>query len=212
MRRRLSRPTPARLAARMERPGGGACASNVQLPLRVKAMTPGAPPGFTRIELLVVIGIIAALGALVSSVSVAAKDTAKRVSCASNLRQLDLAMHLYALGYDERLPPYINHEGLLSILDPDVTTGGNRPTDSLWPSSLRSSLMPYSAGGAVWFCPGDQVAGRSVCWLQIRHEFTSYEYRTPIVFFLRRMYAGQWAGHPRTSCSSNQTPCLLTIR
>src|SRR5438094_5562648 len=51
--------------------------------------------GFTLIELLVVIAIIAILAALLLPALNAAKAKAQRAQCASNLRQLGIALLLY---------------------------------------------------------------------------------------------------------------------
>lgn len=57
---------------------------------------PRLQTGFTLVEVLVVIAIIAMLAALLLPALTQANAKAKRVYCASNLRQLSLALNLYA--------------------------------------------------------------------------------------------------------------------
>jgi prepilin-type N-terminal cleavage/methylation domain-containing protein len=61
--------------------------------------------GFTLTELLVVMGIIAVLAALLLPVLSNAKSKAKQTTCLNNLKQINLAVRMYADDFKEKVAP-----------------------------------------------------------------------------------------------------------
>lgn len=66
--------------------------------------------GFTLIELLVVIAIIAILAAILFPVFARAREKARQTQCLSNVKELALAMLMYAQDYDESICPYVDSD------------------------------------------------------------------------------------------------------
>jgi len=127
------------------------------------AIHPGARrAAFTLIELLVVIAVIAILAALLLPALSLAKDTARRIACANNMRQLTLAASLYT---------HDNENILVCMWDGSVG-GGNSTGTNGWiyfanfgapalfdPS--RGALFRYLESKDVFVCPMDRAQNRN---------------------------------------------------
>jgi prepilin-type processing-associated H-X9-DG protein/prepilin-type N-terminal cleavage/methylation domain-containing protein len=87
--------------------------------------------GFTLIELLVVIAIIAILAAILFPVFAQAREKARQIVCASNEREIGLAILQYTVDFDETLPPANFNDPVqptspttwMYIIDPYVKAG-----------------------------------------------------------------------------------------
>lgn len=98
-------------------------------------MTRTNSSGFTLVELLVVIGIISVLVAILLPALNKARQAAMSVSCMSNLRQVGMAVSMYAHDHDGWLMTY--REGYYLGPPPAI------PAGSFWPQILtKNGYLP----------------------------------------------------------------------
>ena len=110
--------------------------------------------GFSLVELLVVVGIIALLAGLLLSAVSRVRETAQSTRCLSNLHSISVAFNAYASDNDLRLP------------DPASTN-----------VSWEFILQPYLTQTMVFACPGDlevfPAVGSSYDWRDTRDPTTT---------------------------------------
>jgi prepilin-type N-terminal cleavage/methylation domain-containing protein/prepilin-type processing-associated H-X9-DG protein len=115
-------------------------------------------PGFTLVELLVVMAIIAMLLSILMPVLGNARELAKRLKCGTNLHQLMLAWFMYADDHDGIVMPGKDYNKFPdSDVDTQFWTGRWRDDDSkpqggsLFPE--EGYLYPYAPNGKLNACP-----------------------------------------------------------
>ncbi len=123
---------------------------------------PRSNAGFTLIELLVVIAIVGALAALLLPALGRARATARRTECVNNLRQVNLAIRLYADDYSDSLPV---------LPDPNPYPNGIGAFYKQLVKGCLGLTGPASPNEKVFICPSDRIIHT-----QSGHAFTSYTF------------------------------------
>ncbi|HEY3332861.1 MAG TPA: DUF1559 domain-containing protein [Capsulimonadaceae bacterium] len=145
--------------------------------------------GFTLIELLVVIAIIAILAAILFPVFATAREKARQTGCASNLKQIGIAMLQYCQDYDETFTC-------------GILMGTNSPTGSWYEGEgWAGTLTPYTKAYKLLQCPSDATKDGSFGDVQL-----SYGFNLNIVSMAGLKGYTDWKHSPPTQISQMTGP------
>jgi len=98
------------------------------------------PAGFTLVELLVVVAIIATLAGIAVPVSISLIGKSREAACLGNLRSVGVGLQLYLQDNNQRLP--------------ELALG--RESKSSEEPVLETVLLPYVKNAEVFHCPADK--------------------------------------------------------
>jgi prepilin-type N-terminal cleavage/methylation domain-containing protein/prepilin-type processing-associated H-X9-DG protein len=117
--------------------------------------------GFTLIELLVVIAIIAILAAMLFPVFARARESARKIQCLANVKNIATAVQMYLTDYD-RFPPRHTDAAAAAALN----EAGPRGLCEQYPDAMfyygnpflrwQVILDEYTKNRQVWSCPSAQ--------------------------------------------------------
>jgi len=174
---------------------------------------------FTLIELLVVIAIIALLMAILMPALNYVRKQARSSACQSNLRQLCLAMNLYALDHDDRtmpfshdpgmywfhqMAPYLSAkdyknnpeehlEGVMKVAFCPVAKRQDRPETSFYGSAYSMWRFMGGEGGYglnLWLLPDDPIYAPDFPKTNFYMKYSDAQQRVPLLG--DSVWVGSW--------------------
>ena len=113
--------------------------------------------GFTLIELLVVIAIIAILAAMLFPVFARARESARKIQCLSNVKNIAMAVQMYLGDYDGRFWPGEHRQEVIDYFESFGACG-----EWTWNQTnpyLREAVVldEYVKNRDVWRCPSAKL-------------------------------------------------------
>lgn len=131
--------------------------------------------GFTLVELLVVVAIVAVLAALLFPALTIAREHARTTACLSNLRQIGAGFLLYANDHQGHIPACGDRNAGLWI--------PNLLADEHYLTAPKAPAAGITKGPSVFRCPSgldDRISGNACngCWNWINREETLRPWRS----------------------------------
>jgi prepilin-type N-terminal cleavage/methylation domain-containing protein/prepilin-type processing-associated H-X9-DG protein len=109
--------------------------------------------GFTLVELLILVAMVAILTSILFPVFSRAAERARKRTCLNNCKQIALACLMYAEDNDETLPVgYLSSGQGPCGNPPNAMSLEGYPMSTLW----CASVLPYVESNMVFHCPLDQ--------------------------------------------------------
>src|SRR5439155_19656576 len=115
--------------------------------------------GFTLVELLVVIAVIAILAAILFPVFAQVREKGRQTACLSNVRQMAAGLMMYVQDYDEIFPPVVS-------VNPGETY--------YYQMSWMNRMQPYVRNIALFVCPSSNH--RNTDWRVSTDVLQNYAY------------------------------------
>ena len=110
--------------------------------------------GFTLVELLVVIGIIAVLISILLPSLSRAREAANRAACLSNIRELGTAFRLYGVTYKDAVPiGFMSQKQFSYVIHWNNDVGTNPPRESQMGLLYIAKAIK---NGKAYYCPSEQ--------------------------------------------------------
>lgn len=165
-----------------------------QIRVAGQAGTRATQRGFSVVDLMVSMAVMALLVAILLPSLVSANEMARRAKCASNIRQLGLGVQMYAYEHGEVVPPSTfnamamagrdssSQDTIYVRLDGHDFPGDRQLTGVMWDGLGHLASLNYADAPNVYYCPshtGDHPFSKyRETWLQRTGTIAdNYQYR-----------------------------------
>jgi type II secretory pathway pseudopilin PulG len=142
--------------------------------------------GFSLVEMIIVVGLLALLVSILLPSLGAAKEGARRVQCQARQRNIGIALHQYAFAHDQHLPPFAFSDPVALNLPLSEHWGGlDQPADpqAFCPGAENVNLYCLAAEGLLkadeLVCPSQAARPGAAGFFPYTRKYSSYCLRTP---------------------------------